>query len=265
MRNKENSSKRFNNKQSSFRERQNEKKSSNDGLTRLNKHIANAGICSRREADQFIEAVVVSVNGKVVTSMGFKVSKEDVVKFNNSTIRREKEQYVLLNKPKNYITNTKDPGKQNSVIRLVERICKEQILPIGKLDRISTGLMLFTNDSDLLKKLSSKNKRIKTIYQVSLNKSLLSKDLKNIQDRINKEKSQSNITSVNYVEGKDKNEVGIEVTLIKSQIIYQTFEDLGYKVMKIDRVYFAGLTKKNLPRKECRFLTKEEITILRRI
>ena len=257
--------KKNNSSNNTFRKRQNAKKESNDGLTRLNKHVANSGICSRREADKFIEAGLVSVNGKVITSMGYKVNKTDIVKFNNSKIRREKEQYVLLNKPKNYVTNTKDPRKLNSVLRLVERICKEQLLPVGKLDRISTGLMLFTNDNDLLKKLSSKNKRIKIIYQVSLNKKLSSLDFKKIQDSVTDKNNQSLISSVAYMQGKDKNEIGMEVLSIKKEVIYNTFEALGYEIVKVDRVYYAGLTKKNLARKECRFLTDEEITILKRL
>lgn len=267
MRDKQNDNVKFKKSRSSknnFRKRQNDKKTINDGLTRLNKHIARAGICSRREADKFIEAGVVKVNGKVITEMGYKVKNDDVVKFNNSTLKNQKLQYILLNKPKNYVTNINDPFKKNSIMRLIEGKCKEDLSPIGKLDKITTGLILFTNDGELMKKLSKRIQSTKSIYQINLDKNLLSSDLKKIKENIYPHENKVKVLDISYVSGKDKKEIGIEIQSPTNNAIRKVFEDLGYNPTKIDRVYYCGLTKKNLPRKESRFLTNEEITILKR-
>ena len=247
-----------------FRQRQNDKKTTNDGLTRLNKHIARAGICSRREADKFIEAGVVKVNGKVITEMGYKVKSDDIVKFNDSTLKNQKLQYILLNKPKNYVTNIHDPFKKNSIMRLIEGKCKEDLAPIGKLDKTTTGLILFTNDGELTKKLSKRTQNTKSIYQINLDKNFLSSDLKKIKENIYPQDNKIKVIDISYVNGKDKKEIGIEVQSPTNNAVRALFEDLGYTPIKIDRVYYGGLTKKNLPRKESRFLTSEEITILKR-
>jgi 23S rRNA pseudouridine2605 synthase len=247
-----------------FRQRQNDKKTTNDGLTRLNKHIARAGICSRREADKFIEAGVVKVNGKVITEMGYKVKSDDIVKFNDSTLKNQKLQYILLNKPKNYVTNIHDPFKKNSIMRLIEGKCKEDLAPIGKLDKTTTGLILFTNDGELTKKLSKRTQNTKSIYQINLDKNFLSSDLKKIKENIYPQDNKIKVIDISYVNGKDKKEIGIEVQSPTNNAVRALFEDLGYTPTKIDRVYYGGLTKKNLPRKESRFLTSEEITILKR-
>lgn len=247
-----------------FRQRQNDKKTTNDGLTRLNKHIARAGICSRREADKFIEAGVVKVNGRVITEMGYKVKSDDIVKFNDSTLKNQKLQYILLNKPKNYVTNIHDPFKKNSIMRLIEGKCKEDLAPIGKLDKTTTGLILFTNDGELTKKLSKRTQNTKSIYQINLDKNFLSSDLKKIKENIYPQDNKIKVIDISYVNGKDKKEIGIEVQSPTNNAVRAIFEDLGYTPIKIDRVYYGGLTKKNLARKESRFLTSEEITILKR-
>ncbi|MDG2138694.1 MAG: S4 domain-containing protein [Flavobacteriales bacterium] len=244
--------------------RNNKNKGANDGLIRLNKHIAHSGICSRREADKFIEAGVVSVNGKVVTQMGYKVKKDDVVKFNNSTIKNQKTRYLLLNKPKNYVSRFNDPFKKNSIMRLIEGKCKETVSPIGKLDKTTTGLILFTNDNDLIKKLSKKTQRIKSIYQIHLNKNLNNTDLKKIKEMPFPNDFKLKINDISYTNMKDKKEVGVEIQAPTNNAIKNLFEKFGYKVTKADRVFYGGLTKKNLGRKESRFLTEEEVSILKR-
>ena len=262
--NKNGDFKRKKSSRSTFRKRQNDKKNINDGLIRLNKHIAHSGICSRREADKFIEAGIVKDNGKVITAMGYKIKKDDVVKYNDSTLKNHKLQYLLLNKPKNYVSNFNDPYKKNSIMRLVEGKCKEVLSPIGKLDKITTGLILFTNDGELTKKLSKKTQNVKTIYQINLDKNLLSSDLKKIKENTFSNEARLKVNDISYISGKDKKEIGIEIQSPTNNIVRTLFENLGYKLTKIDRVYYGGLTKKNLPRKESRFLTKEEITILKR-
>jgi len=247
-----------------FRRRQNKKKTAGDGLIRLNKHIAHSGICSRRDADKFIEAGVVSVNGRVITKMGYKVKEGDIVKFNNSTIKNQKPRYLLLNKPKNYVSSFKDPFKKNSIMRLIEGKCKEAVSPIGKLDKTTTGLILFTNDNNLIKKLSKKSQRIKSIYQINLDKNLNNKDLKKIKELPFPNEFKLRINDISYTTIKDKREVGVEIQAPTNNAIKNLFEKFGYKVTKVDRVFYGGLTKKNLGRKESRFLTEEEISILKR-
>ena len=234
-----------------------------NSLIRLNKYISNSGICSRREADKFIEAGVVSVNGKVITEMGYKIQKTDIVKFNDSTIKSQQHKYLLLNKPKNYTSSFKDSFKKNSVMALVRNKCREEIFPIGKLDKKTTGLMLFSNDDDLTKKLTKKSLKIKCIYQATLNKNLQDIDLKKIKEK-RWDDYGIKITDIAYANQKDKKEIGIEMIGPTKNVIDKIFETYNYQTTRIDRVYYAGLTKKNLARKESRFLTEEEISILKR-
>ena len=240
----------------------NSKKRDQD-LIRLNKYIANSGICSRREADKFIEAGVVSVNGKAITEMGYKIQKDDIVKFNETTIKNQKLKYILLNKPKNYTSSFKDSFKKNSIMSLIRGKCRENIFPIGKLDKKSTGLILFTNDNDLTKRLTKKSLKIKSIYHATLNKNLNDNDLKKIKKN-NWSEFNLKISDIAYASTNDKKEIGIEIIGPTKNVIEKIFERFDYQTTKIDRVYYAGLTKKKLARKESRFLTEEEISILKR-
>ena len=231
---------------------------------RLNKYISNSGICSRREADKFIEAGIVSVNGKVITQMGFKVNRNDIIKFNGSTIKNQKLKYLLLNKPKNYTSSFKDAYKKNSVISLIKGKCKENLFSIGKLDKKSTGLLLFSNDNDLNKKLTKKSLRIKSIYQATLNRNLIDADLKKIKEKAWIELG-IKINEISYSNLKDKKEIGLEIIGPTKNVVEKIFDKFNYQTTKVDRVYYAGLTKKNLARKESRFLTEEEVSILKRL
>ena len=231
---------------------------------RLNKYISNSGICSRREADKFIEAGVVSVNGKVITQMGFKVNRSDIIKFNDSIIKNQKLKYLLLNKPKNYTSSFKDAYKKNSVISLIKGKCKENLFSIGKLDKKSTGLLLFSNDNDLNKKLTKKSLRIKSIYQATLNRNLVDVDLKKIKEKKWNELG-IKINEISYSNFKDKKEIGLEIIGPTKNVVEKIFDKFNYQTTKVDRVYYAGLTKKNLARKESRFLTEEEVSILKRL
>ena len=250
---------------STFRKRQNAKKSSSDGLMRLNKYIAHAGICSRREADTFIEAGVVKVNGRVITEMGYKVSTTDEVRFNNSRIKSQTPRYLLLNKPKNYSGRMENSPNKKDVFGLIKGACKESVLPTCRLGKNSTGLLLFTNDNLIAKKLSNPKKRVKEIYHLQLDKKLSAPDLKKIQNGLVIDGKKVMPDKISYIENKDKNEIGIEVSIGGIKGVNQTFEQLGYNVSWIDRVFFAGLTKKDLPRKKYRFLNIDEINLLKRI
>jgi len=232
---------------------------------RLNKFIANSGICSRREADKFIEAGVISVNGMGVTKMGYRVSPTDVIKFNNQVLKAEKLRYVLLNKPKNYSGRIVSSSKTTSVMQLVNKACKESIYPIDKLNKIETGLLLFTNDTGLIKKLTNNKKKIKSIYQVTLDKNLTQLDLENIRQGIFMNGQKESLDIVSYINRKDKNELGVENSIGGIKLIKKLFEKMGYKIIKLDRVFLAGLTKKDLPRKKYRHLSNEEVNILKRL
>ena len=232
---------------------------------RLNKFIANSGICSRREADKFIKAGVVEVNGVGIIEMGYKVSLTDVVKFNGSRIKAEKLRYVLLNKPKNFSSRNDNNDKIYSVNRLVEKTCKERIYPIDKLNKTDTGLLLFTNDVELSIRLTKKTKRIKTIYQIQLNKNLVQKDLEKIRSGVILDSRKYILDKISYLKGKEKSELGVEVSLGGVKLVKQLFTKLGYNVVRLDRVFFAGLIKKDLPRKHYRHLTNSEVNILKRI
>lgn len=235
-------------------------------LVRLNKYLADAGICSRREADKLIESGVVKINGKVVTQLGTKVGYEDKVQYGGETLRKEKLQYVLLNKPKEYITTSDDPQNRKTVMMLVERACKERIYPVGRLDRNTLGLLLFTNDGDVAKKLTHPKHVIKKIYHIFLNKALTKNDLLELGKGIELEDGFIQPDKISWVEDAgDKSQIGIELHSGRNRIVRRMFEHLGYKVVKLDRVFFAGFTKKDLPRGKWRHLTEKEIGLLKRL
>jgi len=235
-----------------------------DGTIRLNKFISNAGICSRREADELIEAGVVSVNGEVVTQLGYKVKPEDVVKYNNETLRTERMVYMLLNKPKDFITTAEDPEKRKTVMNLIAGACKERVYPVGRLDRNTTGLLLMTNDGDLTRKLTHPSFEVQKIYQVELDSAVKPSDMDAIEKGIHLEDGFVKVDAVSYVgTGQDKSVVGVELHSGRNRIVRRIFEHLGYEVKKLDRVYFAGISKKDLPRGRWRFLTDLEVASLK--
>ena len=230
---------------------------------RLNKFLANAGVCSRREADEFIQAGVVTVNGEIVTELGTKILRTDVVKFHDQPVSIEKKVYVLLNKPKDYVTTSDDPQQRKTVMDLVKNACSERIYPVGRLDRNTTGVLLLTNDGDLASKLTHPKYLKKKIYHVYLDKNVTAHDLQQIADGIQLEDGEIKADDVQYAHPTDKKQVGIEIHSGKNRIVRRIFESLGYRVQKLDRVQFAGLTKKNLKRGDWRYLTEEEVDRLR--
>jgi 23S rRNA pseudouridine2605 synthase len=229
---------------------------------RLNKYIANSGVCSRREADTYIEHGSVVVNGNLVTEMGYKVQADDVVRFDGTSITPEQKKYILLNKPKNYITTMDDDRGRKTVMDLVSNASKERIYPVGRLDRNTTGLLLFTNDGELAKKLTHPKHDVRKLYHASLDKKLELKDLEKLRGEVIIEGKKVFIDAVSYVDGQPKSEVGIEIHSGRNRIVRKIFEHLGYKVSKLDRVIFAELTKKNLPRGRWRELTNQEVSNL---
>lgn len=242
------------------------KKADESSGIRLNKYISNSGICSRREADKYIEQGSVSVNGNLVVEMGYKVQPTDVVRFDGTAISPEQKKYVLLNKPKNYITTMDDDRGRKTVMELVENAAKERIYPVGRLDRNTTGLLLFTNDGELAKKLTHPKHNVRKLYHASLNKKFEMRDLQKLKDdNIVIEGKKVFIDAASYVEGQSKTEVGIEIHSGRNRIVRKIFEHLGYNVVKLDRVIFAGLTKKNLPRGRWRELTEQEVGTLHMI
>ena len=253
------------NTKSSFRTRQNAKKSTRDGKTRLNKFISNAGICSRREADKFIEAGVVTVNGIGITEMGFRISQTDEVKFNGQRLKSDTPRYVLLNKPKNYSGRIDSATSTISVMQLIKPACKERIYPVDKLNKSETGLLIFTNDTDLAKKLGNRNQVIKSIYQINLDKNLSQTDLEKIRGGLFINSKNHAFDSISYIQNKEKNEIGIEHSRGGIKYVKEIFEKLNYRITKLDRVFLGGLTKKNLPRKQYRHLSQDEINILKRL
>ena len=230
---------------------------------RLNKFLANAGICSRREADEFIQAGVVTVNGQVVTELGTKILRTDEVMFHDQPVKIEKKVYVLLNKPKDYVTTSDDPQQRKTVMDLVKNACTERIYPVGRLDRNTTGVLLLTNDGDLASKLTHPKYLKKKIYHVYLDKNVTAHDMQQIADGIQLEDGEIKADDVQYASPTDKKQVGIEIHSGKNRIVRRIFESLGYRVQKLDRVQFAGLTKKNLKRGDWRYLTEEEVDRLR--
>jgi len=239
------------------------KKSLSDEM-RLNRFIANAGVCSRREADTFITAGMVTVNGKPVVELGTKVKPEDEVRFDGRKLNPEKKIYLLLNKPKNFVTTTDDPHADKIVMDLVKEACSERIYPVGRLDRNTTGVLLFTNDGDLSKRLTHPSHNMKKIYQVSLDKVVERGHLEDIANGIELEDGPIASDDISYINNEEKTEVGIEIHSGKNRIVRRIFEHFGYRVKKLDRVYFAGLTKKNLPRGKWRFLSEKEVLLLKR-
>lgn len=236
-------------------------KSAEDGV-RLNKFIANSGICSRREADDFIAAGLVSVNGKVVTELGTKVFPADEVRFNGERIKGEEKVYILMNKPKDFVTTVSDPHAEKTVVSIVSSKCKERVYPVGRLDKATTGVLLLTNDGDLAEKLTHPSYEKKKIYHVHLDKNFKQTDLSELLRGVTLEDGFIQADAISYVD-EDKAQVGVEIHSGRNRIIRRMFEHLGYKVKKLDRVYFAGLTKKNLRRGQWRFLTEQEVAMLK--
>lgn len=230
---------------------------------RLNKYLANAGICSRREADTYIASGVVKVNGVVVSELGAKVTRGDQVTFNDKPVSLESKIYVLLNKPKNCVTTSDDPQNRKTVMDLVRNACTERIYPVGRLDRNTTGVLLLTNDGDLASKLMHPKFKKKKIYQVKLDKDVTIEDMQAIADGVELDDGEIHADSIAYVAEDVLDEVGIEIHSGRNRVVRRIFEKLGYQVLKLDRVYFAGLTKKNLGRGRWRYLTEKEVNMLR--
>ena len=234
-----------------------------DAPVRLNKFLANAGVCSRREADAYIQAGVISVNGEVVTELGTKVKRTDEIKFHDQPVNLEKKVYVLLNKPKDYVTTSDDPQQRKTVMDLVKDVCPERIYPVGRLDRNTTGVLLLTNDGDLASKLTHPKFLKKKVYHVYLDKNVTAHDMQQIAEGISLDDGDVHADAIEYAHPTDKSQVGIEIHSGRNRIVRRIFESLGYRVVKLDRVQFAGLTKKNLRRGDWRFLTEKEVDMLR--
>ena len=232
------------------------------GEIRLNRFVAQSGLCSRREADDFIAAGLVSVNGVIVTELGTKVWPTDVVKFNDERLQGEKNVYLVLNKPKGYVTTLEDDHAEKTVMELVQGACKERIYPVGRLDKNSLGLLLFTNDGDITRQLTHPSLRKKKIYEVTLDKALTRADFEQLAEGITLEDGDIFFDEISYIKD-DKKSVGVEIHSGRNRIVRRMFEHLGYKVTKLDRVYYAGLTKKNLKRGAWRFLTSDEVARLK--
>ena len=230
---------------------------------RLNKYIANAGICSRREADEYILAGVISVNGEVIKELGTKITRADEVKFHNQPVQLESKVYVLLNKPKGFVTTTDDPENRKTVMELVKSAASERIYPVGRLDRATTGVLLLTNDGDLASKLTHPKYEKRKIYQVWLDKPVSMEHMQAIADGVELEDGDINADAISYVTEEDLTQVGIEIHSGRNRIVRRIFESLGYRVIKLDRVYFAGLTKKKLSRGKWRYLSEQEVNMLR--
>ncbi len=234
-----------------------------DGTTRLNKYLAQAGVCSRREADQLIELGSVTVNGEIIVEMGYKVSPNDIVKYEGQTLSHAKPVYILINKPKDFHAITDDPTKKKSVGNLIKNFCKQQVYPVGKMERTSTGVLLLTNDQDMILKLSHPKHDVKKIFQIELDKPFRREDFDKLQTGYRNEHGIFiKVKDIAYL-GTGKNQIGIEIHSQVNRITEKIFEGLNYNIKKQDRVYFAGLTKKNLSRSEFRYLTEEEIKLLK--
>ena len=232
-------------------------------LIRLNRFISNAGVCSRREADKYITAGVVTVNGQIVTELGTKVSPSDEVRFDNRLLTPERKVYVLLNKPKDVVTTTDDPHAERTVMDLVKEACDERIYPVGRLDKNTTGLLLLTNDGELSKRLTHPSHKVEKVYQVTLDRTVSVADIQKMTDGIDLEDGPIAADAVSFVEGEDKDTLGIEIHSGRNRIVRRIFESLGYRVRALDRVSFAGLTKKNLPRGKWRMLSPREVSFLK--
>ncbi|MGW9684155.1 pseudouridine synthase [Flagellimonas sp. 2504JD1-5] len=262
---KRNPKKQFSKKEGFRKKPQKPIKKSNPDEIRLNRYVANAGICSRREADTYIAAGSVSVNGKVITEMGYKVKLTDDVRFDGRKLNPEKKEYILLNKPKNFITTTNDEKGRRTVMELVSNASNSRLLPVGRLDRNTTGLLVFTNDGDLTKKLTHPTYGVRKIYHVHLDKNLTLPDLRKIQEGLKLEDGTVEVDDVSYIQGAPKKEIGIEIHSGRNRIVRRIFEHMGYNVIKLDRVIFAGLSKKDLPRGHWRHLTEQEVVNLKMI
>lgn len=230
---------------------------------RLNKYLSNAGICSRREADVLIETGVVTVNGEIITELGYKVKPGDTVKYDGERINTEKKRYVLLNKPKDFVTRLDDPLARKNVAGLVIKACKERIFPIDKMDREATGLLLFTNDSDLTKKLSHPKQNFTRIYHVTTDKPFQAEHLEKLVTGIHLDDEMMRVVEASYVDGKTSREIGIHVKAVRTKVMERMIERLGYSIVKIDRVQYGSLTKKDLPRGHYRHLTEQEVAYLK--
>ena len=230
---------------------------------RLNKFLSNAGVCSRREADEFIQEGVVQVNGQVVTELGTKITRQDTVLFKDQPVQIESKVYIVLNKPKNCVTTSDDPQERLTVMDLVKNACQERIYPVGRLDRNTTGVLLLTNDGDLASKLTHPSFKKKKIYHVWLDKNVSIEDMEKIANGLELEDGEIHADAISYASEDDKSQVGIEIHSGRNRIVRRIFESLGYHVVKLDRVYFAGLTKKNLGRGKWRYLNEREVNALR--
>lgn len=235
----------------------------NENEIRLNKYLSNAGICSRREADVLIQTGVVSINGEIVTEMGYKIKPGDVVQYDGETINAETKRYVLLNKPKGFITTMDDPFGRKTVMSLVRKACRERVYPVGRLDRDTTGLLLFTNDGDMAKKLTHPRHKASKIYHAELNKPVKKEDLEKLIAGIDLEDGRTNFDVAEFVKDGNAREIGVELHSGKNRIVRRMFEASGYEVVKLDRVQFAGLTKKDLPRGMFRHLSEKEVAFLK--
>lgn len=235
----------------------------NEDAIRLNKYLSNAGVCSRREADVLIQTGVVTVNGEVITELGYKIKPDDVVQYDGETINAEKKRYVLLNKPKGFITTMDDPRGRKTVMTLVKKACRERIYPVGRLDRETTGLLLFTNDGDMAKKLTHPRYQARKIYHVETDKPIKKEDLEKLLSGVDLEDGKTSCDKANYVDGGTDHEAGVELHSGKNRVVRRLFEALGYKVVRLDRVQFASLTKKDLPRGMYRHLTEQEVAFLK--
>jgi 23S rRNA pseudouridine2605 synthase len=231
---------------------------------RLNRFIANSGACSRRDADEHIKNGVISVNGQIVTDLGTKVSYDDDVRLRNKKLSAEKKVYILMNKPKDYVTTVEDPHAEHTVLELIGDKCPERVYPVGRLDKATTGVLLLTNDGDLTGKLTHPKYKRKKIYHVFLDHPLVKNDLFKLTEGVELDGENIVADAVAYADEEDRSQIGIELHSGQNRVIRRMFEAMGYKVKKLDRVYFAGLTKKNLPRGKWRFLTEKEVSMLKR-
>jgi 23S rRNA pseudouridine2605 synthase len=242
---------------------QKQREDSDQGKVRLNKFLANAGIASRREADDLIKAGLVTINGKIVSEMGIKVAPTDDVRFNGRRLNSEQKTYILMNKPKDFITTANDPQNRRTVLDLIKRKVSTRVYPVGRLDRNTTGVLMLTNDGELSKRLTHPKYNKKKIYHVTIDKPFSGEDMKKVAAGIDLNDGFIKADNIEYPEPKDKKQVGIEIHSGRNRIVRRIFEHLGYKVIKLDRVYFAGLTKKNLSRGQWRFLSQKEINMLK--
>lgn len=243
----------------------NTEKQGDPNLIRLNKYVANSGVCSRREADIFISAGNVTVNGKPITEMGYKVKLEDEVKFDGRLLNPAKREYVLLNKPKDFTTSTRNEHGRRTAVGLISKATKTELKPIGKMGKDNTGLLLFTNDGEMSKRLNSPKNGLRKIFHIELSKPLRSADLKKIKDGLLVDEKVVKVQDVSFIENSPKTQVGMEIFSSRSNIVQRIFETLGYEIIKLDRAVYAGLTKKDLPRGHWRYLTEQEVANLKMI